>query len=145
MLREPLLYLSLYFKEHRQYYYELLNTVRAAGDWEEWLQFFAEAVTETATQGVASINALAQMAVADKAAIARLGRAAPSVEKIHAAMLERPVVSAGWLAEKTSLTPATVNKSLSHMESLGIIRQLGNGKRNRLFAYSQYMQILNDK
>ena len=145
VLREPLLYLSLYFKEHRQYYYDLLNTIRATGDWETWLQFFAEAVTATATQGVESISTLAQMADADRAAIAKLGRAAPSVEKIHAAMLERPIVSAGWLAEKTGLTPATVNKSLNHMESLGIISQLGNGKRNRLFAYSRYMQILNDE
>lgn len=144
VLREPLLYLSLYFKEHRQYYYDLLYSIRANGDWETWLQFFAEAVATTATQAVESIHKLANMAETDKSVIAALGRATPSVQAIHAAMLERPIVSAGWLTEKTALTPATVNKALTRLESLGIVRQLGEGKRNRLFAYRQYMEILND-
>ena len=58
MLREPLLYLSLYFKTHRQYYYELLNNVRLTGDWEAWLDFFAEAVIFTATQAVETAQQL---------------------------------------------------------------------------------------
>lgn len=141
-LREPLLYLSLYFKEHRRYYYDLLNSIRADGDWETWLQFFAEAVITTATQAVVSIRKLAEMAETDAATIATVGRAAPSVRAIHVAMLERPIVSAGWLADKTRLTPATVNKVLARLEGLGIIRKLGENKRNRLFAYSRYMDIL---
>lgn len=144
VLREPLLYLSLHFKEHRQYYYDLLNSVRTEGDWERWLHFFAEAVTATATQGVQSIQKLADMAEADKTAIATLGRAASSVTTVHAAMLERPIVSSGWLTQKTGLTAATVNKALGHLEQLGIVEQLGDGKRNRLFAYKQYMKILNE-
>jgi Fic family protein len=61
VLREPLLYLSLYFKEHRQYYYELLNSIRITGDWETWLLFFAEAVTATASQGVETLTKLANL------------------------------------------------------------------------------------
>jgi Fic family protein len=56
VLREPMLYLSLYFKTHRQYYYELLNNVRQTGDWEAWLDFFAEAVTATAIQAVETVQ-----------------------------------------------------------------------------------------
>lgn len=145
VLRAPLLYLSLYLKEHRQYYYDLLNTVRRNGDWEAWLLFFAEAVTETATQAVRAIQALADMAKADKTVIASLGRSASSVRAIHTAMLERPIVSAGWLAEKTGLSHATVNKGLARLEKLNIIKQLGNGKRNRLFAYTRYLHILGEK
>lgn len=144
VLREPLLYLSLYFKKHRQYYYELLNSIRETGDWETWLEFFAEAVTNTAAQAVDSIRKLAEMAETDKTNIATLGRATPSVQAVHTAMLERPIVSAQWLTEKTGLTPATVNKALARLESLGIVRQLGENKRNRLFAYRQYMEILHD-
>ncbi|MDR2891716.1 MAG: Fic family protein [Deltaproteobacteria bacterium] len=143
VLREPLLYLSLYFKEHRQYYYELLNSIRVTGNWEAWLLFFAEAVTATATQGVEAINKLAKMAETDKVSIYALGRAAPSAEQIHAALLERPIVTANWLVEKTGLTAATVNKALEHLERIGIVRQLNDAKRNRLFAYAQYMDILN--
>jgi Fic family protein len=143
VLREPLLYLSLYFKEHRQYYYELLNSIRANGDWETWLRFFAEAVTATAAQAGGSIHKLAHMAETDKTSLAALGRAASSAQTIHAAMLARPIVSAGWLAEKTGLTPATVNKALVHLENLAIVRRLGENRRNRLFAYGAYLDILN--
>jgi Fic family protein len=142
-LREPLLYLSLYFKEHRQYYYELLNSVRITGDWEAWLMFFAEAVAVTAAQGVEAINKLAHMAKADGASIAGLGRAASSAGQVHDALLERPIVTAAWLSTKTGLTAATVNKALSNLEKLGIIRRLNERRRNRLFAYGQYMDILN--
>ena len=143
VLREPLLYLSLYFKEHRQYYYDLLNSVRTTGDWEAWLMFFAEAVAATATQGVESINKLAKMAEQDKATIAGLGRAAPSAGQVHTALLERPIVTAAWLSEKTGLTIATVNKTLVNLEKINVVRQLNDSKRNRLFAYGQYMDILN--
>ena len=143
VLREPLLYLSLYFKEHRQYYYDLLNSVRTTGDWEAWLMFFAEAVTATATQGVESINKLAKMVIEDADRIAGLGRAAPSATHVHIALQERPIVTATWLAEKTGLSVATVNKALVNLEKIGIVRQLNDSKRNRLFAYGQYMDILN--
>jgi Fic family protein len=143
VLREPLLYLSLYFKEHRQYYYELLNSIRNTGDWEAWLLFFAEAVTITASQGVEAITKLANMAEADKKNIAALGRAAPSAAQVHSALLERPIVTSNWLVEKTGLTAATVNKALENLERIGIVRQLNDARRNRLFAYGQYMDILN--
>jgi Fic family protein len=143
-LRKPLLYLSLYFKEHRQYYYEILNSIRSGGDWEAWLQFFAEAVTDTAGQAVQSIQLLSDMARGDKSSIAALGRSASSVDKIHTAMLERPIVSAGWLTDKTGLTPATVNKALARLEDRGIIRQLGSNRRNRLFSYTRYLEIFGE-
>jgi Fic family protein len=143
VLREPLLYLSLYFKEHRQYYYDLLNSVRATGDWESWLMFFAEAVAATATQGVESISKLAKMVCEDAGRIAGLGRAASSALHVHIALLERPIVTAAWLAAQTGLTVATVNKALVNLKKIGIVRQMNDSRRNRLFAYGQYMDILN--
>ena len=145
VLSKPLLYLSLYFKQHRQYYYDLLNIIRTDGDWEAWLSFFAEAVTTTATQGVDSIHKLGAMANADATAIASLGRAAASVSQVHAALLERPIASSNWLVGKTGLTPATINRALEQLRKLNIISQIGTSKRNRFFTYSQYMQILNEE
>jgi len=101
VLREPLLYLSLYFKTHRRYYYELLNNVRLTGDWEAWLDFFAEAVIVTATQAVETAQQLVDLANKDRDEISRLGRAAPSALEIHRALMERPITTAGWLVKKT--------------------------------------------
>ena len=142
VLREPLLYLSLYFKTHRHYYYELLDNVRLTGDWETWLNFFAEAVIVTVAQAVETAQRLADLAAGDRDEISRLGRAAPSVLQIHRALMERPVTTSGWLVEKTGITPATVNKALAHLERLGIVRELTARKRNRLFSYAGYVEIM---
>jgi Fic family protein len=142
VLREPMLYLSLYFKTHRQYYYELLNNVRMTGDWEAWLDFFAEAVIVTATQAVETTQQLLDLSNQDRDKISGLGRAAGSTLQVHRALMEHPIATSGSLVEKTGITPATVNKALGHLEQLGIVKELTAQKRNRLFSYAGYIEIM---
>ena len=142
VLREPMLYLSLYFKTHRQYYYELLNNVRLTGDWEAWLDFFAEAVIVTATQAVETAQKLLDLSNQDRDKISGLGRAAASTLQIHRALMEHPIATSGSLVGKTDLSPATVNKALGPLEQLGIVKELTAQKRNRLFSYADYIEIM---
>ncbi len=142
VLREPILYLSLYFKMHRQYYYELLNNVRMTGDWEAWLDFFAEAVIVTATQAVETAQQLLDLSNQDRDKISSLGRAAASTLQVHRALMEHPIATSSSLVEKTGITPATVNKALGHLEQLGIVKELTAQKRNRLFSYAGYIEIM---
>ena len=142
VLREPMLYLSLYFKTHRQYYYELLNNVRMTGDWEAWLDFFAEAVIVTATQAVETAQQLLDLSNQDRDKISGLGRAAASTLQVHRALMEHPIATSGSLVEKTGITPATVNKALGHLGQLGIVKELTAQKRNRLFSYAGYIEIM---
>jgi len=141
-LQEPMLYLSLYFKTHRQYYYELLNNVRLTGDWEAWLDFFAESVIFTATQAVETAQQLLDLSNQDRDKISGLGRATASTLRVHRALMEKPIATSGSLVEKTGISPATVNKSLGYLERLGIVRELTARKRNRLFSYSGYIEIM---
>ena len=143
ILGEPLLYLSLYFKTHRQYYYELLNNVRLNGDWEAWLHFIGEAVVATATQAVDTSRQLIDLANEDRDRISGLGRAAVSTLQVHRTMMERPITDSGWLVKKTGITPATVNKCLGHLERLEIVKELTSRKRNRVFSYDAYLEVLN--
>lgn len=143
MLREPILYLSLYFKTHRQHYYALLNNVRVTGDWEPWLDFFAEAVIVTATQVVETARQLLELSNQDRSRISGLGRAAASTLQIHQALLEYPIATSSSLVVKTRLTPTTVNKALSRLEQLGIVKELTARKRNRVFSYAGYLEIMN--
>lgn len=138
-----MLYLSLYFKTHRQYYYELLNGIRSSGNWEAWLDFFAEAVIATATQAVDTARQLVDLANEDRDRISSLGRAAESTLRVQRAMLGRPITDSGWLVEKTGITAATVNRCLGHLERLGIVRELTSRKRNRVFSYTGYLGIMN--
>jgi len=142
VLREPMLYLSLYFKTHRQYYYELLNNVRQTGDWESWLDFFAEAVIVTATQAVETAQQLLDLSSQDRDKISGLGRAAASTLQVHRVLMGHPIATSGWLVGKTGITPATVNKALGHLEQLGIVKELTAQKRNRLFSYTGYVEIM---
>ncbi|MDL2328828.1 Fic family protein [Desulfosarcina sp. OttesenSCG-928-A07] len=142
VLREPMLCLSLYFKTHRQHYYELLNTVRMTGDWEAWLDFFAEAVIVAATQAVETAQQLLDLSNQDRGKISGLGRAAASTLQVHRALMEHPISTSGSLVEKTRITPATVNKALGHLEQLGIVKELTAQKRNRLFSYAGYIEIM---
>lgn len=142
ILKEPMLYLSLYFKTHRQRYYELLNIVRLTGDWESWIEFFADAVVDTATQAVDTAQRLMELASEDGTRINKLGRVAGSVHQVHRILLERPIASSNWLQEKAQLSPATINTCLKQLEGIGIVRELTGKKRNRLYAYSHYINVM---
>jgi len=143
LLNKPMLYLSLYFKTYRKLYYDLLNNVRERGDWESWLDFFADAVIFTASQAVETAQQLLALTGRHREAIAELGRAASSTLKVHAALVEQPIVTSGWLVQKTGLTAATVNKSLSLLVEIGVVHELTSRKRNRVFSYSELVEILN--
>ncbi len=144
ILREPLLYLSLYFKSNRRRYYELLNAVRTDGNWEKWLDFFADAVIDTAEQAVAAAGRMAQLVAADRAKVAVLGRTAPTVAAVHRALLERPVATAKALAARSGLSMATVNKGLVQLTALGIVRETTEKRRNRIYTYAEYIAIMNE-
>jgi Fic family protein len=144
VLKEPMLYLSLYFKTHRQRYYELLNEVRLTGDWEAWLHFFADAVIHTATQAVDTAQRLMKLSAEDGQRINGLKRISGSAHLIHKAMLERPMASPNWIQKKTQLSPATVNACLRELEQLGIVKEVTGQKRNRLYSYVGYIRIMNE-
>lgn len=142
VLRAPLLYISLYFKQHRQRYYELLNRVRFKGIWEDWLAFFAEAVIASATQGAETAVQLYELSKTDQMRISGL-RAPSSVLQVHQLLLTQPITTAGRIADKTQLSMPTVNKALEKLAQVGIVKELTLQKRNRLFSYATYMEILN--
>ena len=144
VLREPLLYLSLYFKQHRESYYELLNDVRKNGDWEAWLAFFLDGVTQTAEGAVSTAQRLLSLFQEDQARIQQTGRAAGSVLRVHQALQEHPIASRQELAKRTKLSFPTVTAGIQVLERIGVVRELTGKKRNRLFGYDQYLAILGE-
>jgi Fic family protein len=82
-ISEPTLYLSLYFKRHREIYYELLQKVRTTGAWEEWLLFFLEGVEETAEEAVSTATQILEIFAEDRARIESLGRPAGNALRVH--------------------------------------------------------------
>jgi len=143
-LREPILYLSLYFKSNRQRYYDLLQRVRATGDWETWLEFFLAGVRETADQAAETARRILALFEADRRKLEDLGRPAASALRLHQFMQTRPIISIPAAARKMLLSAPTVTKSIDHMMKLGLLREITGRQRRRLFVYDPYLAILNE-
>jgi Fic family protein len=142
ILREPLLYLSLYFKQHRSVYYDLLGQVRTRGDWETWLDFFLTAVRDTAEQAAADARRIVALFEAHRRKIGALGRPAASVLRVFEHLQRSPIVSIPAAAGAIGLSAPTVAKSLEHMRDLGMVREMTGRQRRRLFIYEAYHSIL---
>lgn len=142
-ITEPILYLSLYFKTHRQAYYDWLQKVRTEGDWEGWLKFFLTGVMETAAQATQSARLILKLFEADRARIESLKKAAGSALRVHQLMQARPLLLIPQTAKALSLTVPTVTQSLEHLQKLGIAREITGKKRGRIFVYTAYLAILN--
>ena len=145
LLTQPLLYLSLYFKEHRPTYYELLDRVRTQGDWESWVDFFLEGVERTAHAAVKTARRLVDQFESDTLRIKRTGRAAGSALRVLAAMRLRPILTLTHLRDVHGLTFPTAGKAMRSLIDAGIASELTGRRRNRVFVYDAYLAILNEE
>ena len=145
LLRQPLLYLSLYFKQHRSVYYDLLNHVRRTGDWEAWIAFFLEGVKLTAEGAVSTAQRLSRMFQEDRNRIqAAGGRGAGSMLRVHDALKSRPILSLPAARGHTRLSFRTVASAMERLVTLGIARETTGKRRGRLFVYDRYLSILRE-
>lgn len=141
-LREPLLYLSLYFKTHRNVYYDLLQRVRTEGVWEAWLEFFLEGTEATAKQAANTAVELIRLFEADRKRIQAIGRSALSALRVHEYMQKKPLINIGLAARALNLSVPTVSGALARLEELSIARETTGRERDRIFAYTQYLNIV---
>ena len=145
VLRQPLLYLSLFLKQNRSTYYDLLSRVRGTGDWEAWLDFFLEGVKLTADGAVGTARRLSRMFQDDRDRVQTVGgRRAGTALRVHEALKSRPILSLPGVCRDTDLTFHTVASAMALLVSQGIAREITGKRRHRLFAYDQYLSILNE-
>ncbi len=144
VLKEPMLYLSLHFKKERRTYYRLLSDVRTKGDWEAWLSFFLAGVRLTADGAVSTAGRLVVLFTADEARIRKRGRAAGSALRIHQALKVRPIISLHEAGTRAGISFPTASTGMKLLEELGIARELTGKKRDRLYSYARYIEILSE-
>ena len=142
VLREPTLYLSLYFKTHRQHYYDLLQRVRTHGEWEQWLEFFLEGVLETANQAVQTAHEILELFEEDTKRVQTLGRASSSAAVVHQYLQKHALTTSGKAASELALSEPTVNSALRHLETIGLVKEITGKQRRRVYAYDAYLAIL---
>ena len=145
VLREPLLYSSLYLKQHRQQYYAELNAVRESGDFERWLEFFATAIRVSAEQATMTGQRIFTVFREDRIQLRALGRQAPAALLIQEALQSKPLATIAALAKSTKLTTPTVTQALRALEQLNIVRETTGRARGRIFSYVRYLDALNSE
>ena len=144
VLREPSLYLSLYFKRRRADYYDMLNRVRAHGDWEGWLGFFLDGVADTAQQAVDTAQRLLALLVRDRARIANLGARAGNVGLVFEQFTRRVILTVPQVKPHIALSAPTIRSAIRTLEELEIVNELTGQRRHRVFAYQAYLDILSE-
>lgn len=144
VLREPSLYLSLYFKRRRADYYEHLNRVRTHGDWEGWLGFFLDGVAETAQQAVDTAQRLLALLARDRARIATLGQRAGNVGLVFDQFARRVASNVPRLLPDVPLSAPTLRAAITTLQDLGILNEVTGQRRHRVYAYQAYLEILSE-
>ena len=142
-MREPLLYLSLYFKRHRTRYYRLLQNVRETGDWEVWLTFFLQGVIETSRVAVNVIRSGLALFAQHRGELS-IWNNSGSALAIHEFMQRRPILSIKQAAQAANVSEPTASTVLRKMEEAAIVREITGGQRNRLYAYNSFISLLDE-
>jgi Fic family protein len=142
VLREPLLYLSLYLKTHRDHYYDLLQKVRTEGVWEEWLEFFLEGIAFTADQAAETAAKLRQLFREDGVRVQGLGKASGTAIQVHGYLQTNPVSAIRNIASGISKTLAAVAQALANLQQLGIVNEATGQRRNRIFIYQRCLDLI---
>jgi Fic family protein len=143
LLKEPLLYLSLYLKMNRYRYYELLQTVREKSDWQQWLIFFCTGVTEVARSALQTAQKLLELFNDDARRIQTVGgRSFGLMIQVHNIFKEKIIVQPKQIVIESRLSPPTVSKILRVLTELGIIKEISGKQRNSVYAYQKYLDIL---
>lgn len=143
ILKEPLLYLSLYLKANRQAYYDHLQSVREDGEWEAWIEFFLTGVIETATQATDTAQAILALFHENQISIDASGKSTSAILVIHNYMQHHPITNTTRIKDECNLSLPTVLRSLDTLEGLNIVREITGKERHKIFVYQDYLDILN--
>ena len=144
VLREPLLYLSLFFKQNRQSYYDHLQAVRERGEWEAWLEFFLRGVTDTARQGIQTAQNLLRLFGNDRGRIEALGRPAATVLRLHQLFQRRGLATIPGASRQLGLSQPTVTSGIAHLLALGIVRETTGRQRGKVYVYGAFLDLLSE-
>ncbi len=144
VLHEPLLYPSLFLKQHRTQYYDLLQAVRDTGDWEGWLAFFLEGIAVSGEAASATIGRMLRVFGDARAQVRELGRKASSALRVLDLLERHPIVAIPFASRKLGLSFPTISAALNQLTEIGLVVELSGRARGRVFAHDSYLALLSE-
>ena len=142
LLEKPILYVSLYLKQHRTYYYDLLQNVREKDDWQTWTAFFLEAIIASAQQALDTTEKINALFLLDTDRINALGRAKFSCLAIIEYAKKNPQFSVANLVHDIGITAPTARSAINHLLDLTILKEITDKKRDKIYRYHDYLTLL---
>lgn len=144
ILVEPILYLSLYFKQNRDIYYNLLQQVRTHGTWEVWLEFFLEGIAKSAKQAVNTAKKINTLFAKDLSQIQHLGRARFFCSQVLEYLKKIPQASVYLVSKDLKVSAPTARSAITHLLALGILKEITGKQRDKVYVYREYLDILEE-
>jgi len=142
LLTEPLMYLSGYLKQHQSEYYRRLSAIRTDGDWEGWVTFFLEGVTQAATDAERSIVAIASLVTAHRRMLLASPKAGPASYRLFELLPMMPRFNIDKVRQSLGTSFPTANAAVKVLEELGIVTELTGQKKNRSYSYQPYIELM---
>lgn len=142
ILTTPALYISYFLKKNRVEYYDRMTEVRSKGNYEQWVKFFLQALAESAKDAIAAIDELTALHDKNVDFVAGMGRASKNAMLVFRYLEANPIIEIGKTAEALGITFGTASNVVERLSSAGILEQTTTGRRNRTFAYKDYLAIL---
>jgi len=142
LLPKPLLYLSLFFKRHRDEYYRRLNAVRTEGDWEGWTDFFLDGVATIADEAVTSARELFALVSADRARVLKFARTSVAALRLFELLPRHPVITVASAIKLTETSKPTATRAIESLIEASVLTETTGKKRDRSFAYRAYLDRL---
>jgi len=141
-LSQPVLYLSHYFKRHRQQYYDRLQAIRDEGDWEGWLSFFLAGIAEVAVEAAETARQILVLRETHRTLVAdRLGRVSGHGHRVLERLYQKPIVSVEDVRQLTGTSFQAANEVVERLVGAGIINEITGRTRNRRFRYDPYVNL----
>lgn len=142
LLKKPVIYVSYFMKKNQLEYYDRISEVRRTGNYEQWINFFLEAVSAAARDAVESIQVLSDLHEKNVALLPASKRSKDNLRLVFDYIEQFPIIDIKHTAEALELSYNTVSSAVKKLINLGILRETTNSARNRVFTYEEYLQIL---
>jgi len=142
LLREPLLYLSGYLKQHQAEYYRRLSSIRTDGDWESWVSFFLEGVAVAAADAEKNIIEVATLVAAGRRRLLQSPKASPISYRLFEMLPMMPRFNIERVRLQLNTTFPTASAAVKVLEDLGVVTEMTGQKKNRSYSYQAYVDVL---
>ena len=142
VLTTPALYISYFLKQNRIEYYDRMTEVRNKDNYEQWVKFFLRAIYESAEDATNTIDKLTALHDKNVALIGGMGRGAKTAMRLFAYLESNPIIEIQKTAAALDMAFNTVSSAINRLSQAGILHQSNDASRNRIFACSDYLEIL---